>query len=221
MIQFLHPQPKEVILGSGAGSDFFSGILADLLPEGKLIVSDPSPEQLDSIRAFNKPNIELVVSGADTLALETGSVDAVWSFGALHHCFNKMEAFQKFAHFLKPGGRLVIADIWINTKLSRYFDSYVARYCVTGHEAAFWSDDFASSLCDLCGFTDPEIYDLPLQWKFNSVSHVCIFMYVFNGMMHMTSTECEAAARNLLRIELIGEKYLLNWPMKVLVTSKE
>jgi len=83
---------KEVVLEIGAGSGFFSGILSDMVTQ--LIVSDPSNEQLEEVKSLKKKNIKLVEAGADTLKLEKETADAIWSFGAMHHCFNKTKAFQ-------------------------------------------------------------------------------------------------------------------------------
>lgn len=55
----------------------------------------------------------------------------------MHHCFNKIRAFQNFARVLKGGGRLVIADVYHGSKLARHFDTQVARFCVTGHKWHF------------------------------------------------------------------------------------
>ena len=54
MKKYLKPKSDETILEVGAGSGFFSKILSDLLSHGKLIVSDPSKEQLESVREFKK-----------------------------------------------------------------------------------------------------------------------------------------------------------------------
>lgn len=94
MKKYLTLRPDEVILEVGAGNGIFSGAIADsILPNGKLLVSDPSSEQLYGVEDLNRSNIEIVYGGADTIDVEKNSVDAVWSFGAVHHIFNKTKAF--------------------------------------------------------------------------------------------------------------------------------
>ena len=147
MKKYLAPKESETILEVGAGSGIFSKVLADILKKGKLIVSDPSKEQLNEVKSLGKKNIELVEAGADTLSLGKDTIDAIWSFGAMHHCFQKSKAFQNFAKALKKNGRIVIADVWAGSDLARHFDNKVAKFCATGHEVAFWSDEYAESLC--------------------------------------------------------------------------
>lgn len=221
MKKYLKPKPDQLILEAGAGSGFFSGLLADILTDGKLIVSDPSSDQLDGIRKLNKPNIELVEEGADVLSLEAETADAIWSFGALHHCFDKTSAFENFSRILKKGGNLVIGDIWSSTKLADYFDRHVARYCITGHEVAFWSDGFTETLCLSNGFAKPEIHDLPLQWKFETEESIGDFIYKFHAMTLTTPEDCLQAGKELLGITKQSDgSFHLNWPMKMLVAKK-
>lgn len=221
MKKYLAPKSNEFILEAGAGSGFFSGILADMLPHGKLIVSDPSNDQLEGIKRLNKHNIEFVQEGADEISLGAETVDAVWSFGALHHCFDKTKALDNFCRILKKNGRLVIGDVWSSTKLANYFDRHVAKHCVTGHEVAFWSDGFTETLCQINGFSNPEIYDLPLQWKFMEEQQIGDFIYNFHAMTSTTPKDCLNAAKEFLGIQQQEDgTFHLNWPMKIFIATK-
>ncbi len=219
MKKYLAPKENEVILEVGAGSGFFSGILSDMVKQ--LIVSDPSNEQLDEVKNLKKKNIKLVEAGADTLTLEKETIDAVWSFGAIHHCFNKTKSFQNFARILKKNGRLVIADVWHGSKLAKHFDDKVAKFCVTGHEVAFWTDEFAESLCFLSGLEKPKIYDLNIKWKFKTKEEIGTFLYKIHAMTKTTPQECLEGAEEILGIEKKDGMYCLNWPMKVMISKKK
>ncbi|MDP4039836.1 MAG: class I SAM-dependent methyltransferase [Candidatus Pacearchaeota archaeon] len=219
MKKYLAPKDNEVVLEIGAGSGFFSGILSDMVKQ--LTVSDPSNEQLEEVKDLNKDNIKLVEAGADTLNLEKETADAIWSFGAMHHCFNKTKAFQNFARILKRDGRLVIADVWHGSKLAQHFDDKVAKFCATGHEVAFWTDEFAESLCFLAGLETPKIHDLNIQWKFKTKAEIGTFLYKIHAMTKTTPQECLKGAEEILGIEKKDEMYCLNWPMKVMISKKK
>ncbi|MDD4983631.1 MAG: class I SAM-dependent methyltransferase [Candidatus ainarchaeum sp.] len=218
MEKYLVPKKDETILEVGAGSGIFSKPLANIVK--KLIVSDPSKEQLDEIKLLQLKNIELIEQGADTLTLKSETVNAIWSFGAMHHCFNKTKAFQNFAKVLKKSGRLVLADVWCGSKLAKHFDTQVAKFCVTGHEVAFWTDEFAESLCFLTGFEKPKILDLQIQWKFKSKKDIGIFLYKIHAMTKTTPENCLKGAEEILGIEKKKGLYCLNWPMKIIVSKK-
>ena len=221
MKKYLAPKEEEIILEVGAGSGIFSKVLADILKKGKLVVSDPSKEQLEEVKALGKKNIEVVESGADTLNLGKDIFDAIWSFGAMHHCFQKSKAFQNFAKVLKKKGRLVIADVWVGSKLAKHFDDKVAKFCATGHEVSFWSDEYAESLCYLYGFEKPKIYNLKIQWKFKSKEDVGTFLYKIHAMTKTTPQECSKGAEEILGVEKKGDLFCLNWPMKVMISKKK
>ncbi len=219
MKKYLAPKENEVVLEVGAGSGFFSGILSDMV--NQLIVSDPSNEQLEEVKSLKKKNIKLIEEGADTLTLEKEIVDAIWSFGAIHHCFNKTKSFQNFARILKKNGRIIIADVWHGSKLAKHFDDKVAKFCVTGHEVAFWTDEFAESLCFLSGLEKPKIYDLNIKWKFKTKEEIGTFLYKIHAMTKTTPQECLKGAEEILGIEKKNGMYCLNWPMKVMISKKK
>lgn len=219
MKKYLAPKSNEVILEVGAGSGFFSGILSGMVKQ--LIVSDPSSEQLDEVKSLKKKNIKVVEAGSDTITLEKETVDAIWSFGAMHHCFNKSKSLQNFARILKKNGRLVIADVWQGSKLAKHFDDKVAKFCVTGHEVAFWTDEFAESLCYISGFEKPKIYDLNIQWKFKTKEEIGTFLYKIHAMTKTTPEECLKGAEEILGVKRKDGMYCLNWPMKVMISKKK
>lgn len=218
MKKYLAPQKHETILEVGAGSGFFTGIIADSVD--KLIVSDPSIDQLDEVRKLKRSNIEVVPKGADELNLAKSNINAVWSFGALHHCFNKTKALKNFNKILKKDGRLVIIDVFSGSKLAKHFDIQVAKYCITGHEVAFWTDEFAESVCFLTGFQKPLIKQLNTKWVFNSKKDIGLFIYKIHAMTKTTPAECLRGAEEILGVEKKNGLYYVNWPLKLILTKK-
>jgi len=128
--------------------------------------------------------------GGDKINLQKNSIDAIWSFGALHHCFDKTSAFKNFAKILKKDGRIVIIDVFQNTTLAKHFDEQAAKFCATGHEVAFWTKEFTDSLCYLAGLKKPTFVDLDIQWKFNSKEDIGKFVYKIHAMTGTNEKEC-------------------------------
>lgn len=218
MKTYLAPKKNEVVLEVGAGSGFFSKVLVNMVR--RLIVSDPSQEQLESVKNLNKENIEFIEVGADELTPAGEFVDAIWSFGAMHHCFEKKKAFKNFFRILNKRGRIVVVDVWRNSALAKHFDEKVDKYCITGHHVEFWTDKMAFDLCFDVGFKKPEIRKLNIKWKFQSKNDIGIFLYKLHAMTKTTPKECLKGAEEILGILKEGKFYCLNWPMKVLVAKK-
>lgn len=221
MKKYLAPKSNETILEVGAGTGLFSKILSDILEKGKLITSDPSEEQLEEIIKLEKKNVKVLVENAENVILGEKTVDAIWSFGAIHHCFNKTKAFHNFSRMLKKGGRIVLADVYVGSKLAKHFDKQVAKFGVTGHEVAFLSKEFAESLCYTSGLEKPKFYDVNIQWKFNTKNDLGLFLYKLHGMTKTNPKKCLEGAEKILGVKKKGKQYYLNWPLTIMVSKKK
>jgi ubiquinone/menaquinone biosynthesis C-methylase UbiE len=221
MKKYLAPKKGEKILEIGAGSGFFSGTIAELIEkDGKLIVSDPSMQQLEEIKELNKKNIEVLHSTAEKINLPENSIDKVWSFGAMHHVFEKEKAFKNFHKAIKLGSQIIIGDVFSGSKLAKHFDDQVAKYCITGHEVAFWSREYAESICYLTGLSKPEFVNINQKWIFKSEKEIGIFLYKIHAMTKTTPEECLNGAKRILGVKKEQGKYILNWPMQLIITKK-
>ena len=136
----------EVVLdvGSGAGTDLL--IAARRVgPGGRAIGVDMTQEMVERCRASiaesGLENVEVRRGNAEALPLDDATVDAVISNGALNLVPDKERAFSEIYRVLRPGGRLMIADVVVSKtfwkKLVR--DADVWASCVGGAltEASF------------------------------------------------------------------------------------
>ena len=221
MMKYLCPKPGEKILEIGAGNGMFSGVIADaVLPGGMVVVSDPSREQLFGVADLDRKNIEIRNEGADKLTLKDDCVDKIFSFGAVHHVFNKTVAFKNFHRILKSGGLLIFGDVFSGSNLARHFDDRVAKYCVTGHEVSFLSRHYTESLCLLTGFNKPEFHEFNAHWVFDKKEDIGMFLFKLHAMTKTTPEECLRGAEEILGINVENGKYYLNWPMTMVVTKR-
>lgn len=227
---YLNPQKGERILGLGEGNGYFASAIAESLGnEGKYVVTDPSEEQLENLKVrVMRKNIDVIVIGAEEIDFAEEEFDKVWSFGAFHHCENQTEAMKRVYRSLKKRGKLVLCDVFQGSDLARHFDTQVARYCISGHEVNFLSDDFARSLAYLAGFSEEKlrIEELNQKWRFNSGRDLGRFIYNIHAMSLLPGDEDEKAqrvyegCRDILGIEKRNGQYELNWPMRVLIAEK-
>jgi SAM-dependent methyltransferase len=112
------PQPGErvVDLGSGAGMD---SLLAALWveAEGRVIGVDMTTEMLERSRrnaaslAFT--NVEFRQGVIENAPVEDGWADVVISNGVINLCPDKLGTYSEIHRMLRPGGRMMIADICI------------------------------------------------------------------------------------------------------------
>ena len=113
---------EEVLdLGSGSGMDvFFAALQVGL--QGRVSGVDMTREQLakaERLRAETSfPQITFTEGHIDDLAFPDASFDVVISNGVINLAADKRRVFAEAARILRPGGRLVIADIVTEVELT-------------------------------------------------------------------------------------------------------
>ncbi|SQD78934.1 hypothetical protein [Moritella yayanosii] len=64
---------------------------------------------------------------------------------------DKEKILRTLAQSAVPDATCYIFDIFTHNSVAKFFDSYVAHACTTGHEVSFLSRDYAKSLCNNTG----------------------------------------------------------------------
>jgi len=117
----LEPGATVVDIGSGAGMDLMLAARR-VGPTGRAIGVDMTPAMIEraraSARAAGLDNLEIRQGDAQALPIDDASVDVVISNGVLNLTTDKLEAFGEIWRVLRPGGRLQLGDIVVESELS-------------------------------------------------------------------------------------------------------
>jgi SAM-dependent methyltransferase len=133
----LRPGETVLDLGSGAGIDAFLAA-KEVGPSGRVIGVDMTPQMLDRARknatTGGHENVEFREGRLEALPVESGTVDAVTSNCVINLVPDKGAVFREVARVLKPGGRMVVADIVLDAPLPKAVANDLAAWigCISG-----------------------------------------------------------------------------------------
>lgn len=117
----LLPGETAVDIGCGAGMDLLLAA-GHVGPTGRAIDVDMTASMIAAARASAREagleNVEIRAGEAEELPIDDASVDVVLSNGVLNLTPDKRKAFAEIARVLRPGGRLLLADIVVAHELS-------------------------------------------------------------------------------------------------------
>ena len=231
MRKHLSPQPGERVLGFGEGNGYFCRAIAEAVgANGSYVITEASPELICGIpeAVLAMPQVQTKVMPTESLDFATDTFDKVWAYDAFHHCPDQTKAMKRIYRALKPGGRMVIFDVFQGTPLAEHFDDVVARYCETGHEAKFMSETFARTLCFLASFADANvrIVEVPHRFVFETEEDIGKFVYKLHALTLLPGTyseRIEATVKGLkhyLKIERDEGLHVLHWNQRGLIATK-
>jgi arsenite methyltransferase len=156
-------RPGDVVLdiGSGAGTDVFVA-LEQAGPTGRVIGLDMTKAMREKLRAITldagvAERVDIVEGNAEEIPLPDASVDVVTSNGVINLVPDKPAVAREIYRVLKPGGRVQIADIVLQTPASDACRSNAQLWaeCIVG---ATPENEYVQTLRD-AGFATVEVIE--------------------------------------------------------------
>jgi len=114
VIENLDLAPDAVVADIGAGSGYFSFLLAPRVPEGKVIALDVQQKMLDFVEGQKKlrrvSNVETHLGTIEDTRLPEKTVDLAILVDAYHEFSHPYEMMSSIVRGLKPGGRVLLLE---------------------------------------------------------------------------------------------------------------
>jgi len=163
MVEALQLQPAHRVLDLGCGTGVLTHLIADQLTaaSGGFCLGIDAAAKMIAVAEKKRTTstCRFEVMAAENLTLADGAFDAVVSSLFFHHVplDLKQEALYESFRVLKPGGRLVIADMHIPTSLMGAMVSHVSRWFFLQPQIGENIAGVLPGLISAAGFTPPEM----------------------------------------------------------------
>jgi SAM-dependent methyltransferase len=114
LVENLPLQRGDTVVDLGAGTGYFTLLLAEKVPAGRVLAVDIQSEMLDivagRVAALGLSNVETVRATETDPRLSANSVDLVLIVDAYHEFSHPREVMQRVAQALKPSGKVVLIE---------------------------------------------------------------------------------------------------------------
>jgi arsenite methyltransferase len=115
VIQSLQIRPGATIVDLGAGSGYFSFLLAQAAgPAGKVYAVDIDKDMMELVAQKAKErgarNVEVILGSPEDPMLPESSIDLVFTANTYHHIDNRVRYFSALRKALRPEGRVAVID---------------------------------------------------------------------------------------------------------------
>jgi ubiquinone/menaquinone biosynthesis C-methylase UbiE len=135
----------EIGCGRGAGA----GLILDEFQPSRIYATDLDVEMLEKARSYlpseKLENISLIAADGHRLPIKTGSVDAVFDFGVLHHIPDWHSALAEIARVLQAGGVFFLEELY-PTLYQNFITKHILLHPTEGR---FTSHDLKVTLADM------------------------------------------------------------------------
>jgi SAM-dependent methyltransferase len=127
------------------------------------------------------------------------SVDAAISLAGVHHLEEKRPFFVELYRAVKPGGRLVVADVLEDSAVARFLDGFVGANNSTGHQGAYLNVHTAHALRET-GWTVEAEELKHFHWRFSTLGDMAAFCHELFDLRRCSVADTQAAIEKRLGV---------------------
>lgn len=202
-------KPGDVVCDAPAGG----GYLRAYLPPGigRYLAVETAPDFIGHCQLGD--NDRIIESPLDRIELEDSSVDVCINLAGSHHLEDKRAFFREAARILKPGGRLVLADVEAGTDVDRFLNVFVDAHNSMGHTGIFLTGATADEIA-ACGFEIEGNAVESFAWVFPNRSAVGTFCKLLFGMDKAGEDEVLGAAEEILGLKRDPGAVNMTWSLR-------
>ncbi|KJS09209.1 MAG: methyltransferase type 11 [Gammaproteobacteria bacterium BRH_c0] len=148
------------------------------------------------------------------------SIDVAMSVAGIHHLEDKRPLFAELLRVVKPGGRLVVSDVAVNSAPAKFLDGFVGDHNSTGHEGVFLSAITLDELRDT-GWTVISNEAISFCWEFDKEQDMARFCHDLFDLRTASIAETAIAIHQELGVETLPDGGIgMQWELTTVVAEK-
>lgn len=214
VLALARPQAGEVLVDVPSGG----GYLAGHLPAGVSLVA------VETSRAFHRQCVERGVDARfgelHATGLPDGAADVVVSVAGVHHEADHGRLFRECHRILRPGGRLVVADVAEGSAQATFLDGFVGRHNGTGHDGVFL-DRAVADRARSAGFGSVRVVEGTYHWRASDEGELAAFCLGLFGLEGVGVAEVAAELRSGPGIDVLADGSVgLRWALRAVVAQR-
>lgn len=212
VIEPLRDAPEGLVCDMPSGG----GYLADYLPSGmSYLAVDPAS---GFFVEWEQP-LQRLTAEITSVPLADQSVEHIVSLAGLHHEPGLLAVFREMRRLVRPGGRVVLADVAAGTPPATFLNGFVDRNNPMGHEGHFLDVGTADLLREagLSVLAD-ETVDVP--WQFDDRAAAGDFCRNLFGMTGLDADAVAEAMGQEIGFEENEGGVRLKWTLRRLVCER-
>jgi SAM-dependent methyltransferase len=204
------PQAGETLIDVPAGGGYLSGHL----PEGVDVIAVEVAE--DFVEQSRGHGVTTVASGLEAAGLPAACADLVVSVAGMHHEDDHRALFAAWRRLLRPGGRLVAADVVAGSAEARFLDGFVGEWTSTGHAGRYFGDDLAATV-EAAGYHEVTVVDGRYHWWAADETSLAAFCTSLFGLEDVTEALVLDALAAGPGITVEADRVGLCWGLRAVV----
>ena len=150
----LEKEPFHDLLDCGCGTAPMLTLLHEKYPERHYTGIDLTPKMIEVARSKHMEGVDLVVGDCENLPFADNSYDVVICCQSFHHYPNAQDFFNSVSRVLRPGGRLILRDMTMDSAAVRWFCNHIEMPLINlfGHgDVRVYGKDDVKRLCERVG----------------------------------------------------------------------